>query len=104
MGRIRDKGRAEGLLIGVLVGALIAAITSLLFAPKSGKDLRKDIGDGTHKALEQADEYLDVARKKGASVVDDASKAASSYFNMATKKVDEVTEEAVDKAEELMNN
>lgn len=85
----KDKFRVEGLIAGLFIGAVVAAVTSLLFAPKSGKELRTDIGKGTNKALGQADEYLDTARQKGGEVVDDVSEAASSYFNVASDKVDE---------------
>lgn len=85
----KDKFRVEGLITGLLIGALVAAITSLLFAPKSGKELRTDIGKGSSKALNQADEYIDTARKKGEEVVHDVSDAASSYFNVASDKVDD---------------
>lgn len=85
----KDKFRVEGLIAGLLIGAVVAAVTSLLFAPKSGKELRTDIGKGTSKALDQADDYLETARKKGGDMVDDVSDAASSYFNVATDKVDD---------------
>lgn len=85
----KDKFRVEGLIAGLLIGAIVAAVTSLLFAPKSGKELRTDIGKGTSKALDHADDYLDTARKKGGAVVEDVSQAASSYFNVASDKADE---------------
>lgn len=85
----KDKFRVEGLIAGLLIGALVSAITSLLFAPKSGKELRSDIGKGTSKALDQADDYIDTARKKGEHLVDDVSDAASSYFDVAHDKVDD---------------
>lgn len=87
MKRIREEGRAEGFIIGAVVGAAIAAITALLFAPKSGKDLRKDIGDGATKTWEQTDEYLDVAKQKGTKMMHDVEETASSYFNVAGDKV-----------------
>lgn len=85
----KDEHRAEGFIIGALVGAAIAAIAALLFAPKSGKALRKDIGQGTDKALDQADQYLDTARDRGQEVVEDVEQSASEYFNVASDKADE---------------
>lgn len=110
----KDKFRVEGLIAGLFIGAVVAAVTSLLFAPKSGKELRTDIGKGTDKALGQADEYLDTARKKGGAVVDDVSQAASSYFDVASDKVDETmnktkglfnrkVKDVEDKVEEVSN-
>lgn len=88
MKRIRDKGRTEGLIIGVVLGAAVATVASLLFAPKSGKDLRKDISEGTSKTLEQADDYLDTAKKQGSKLADDVEKSAFEYLNLAGDKTD----------------
>ena len=57
MKRVRDRGRQEGFVVGAVVGAVVASVASLLFAPKSGKDLRRDISEGTNETLEQADDY-----------------------------------------------
>lgn len=84
----KDKFRVEGLIVGLLIGAIVAALTSLLFAPKSGKELRTDIGKETNKALKHADDYLDTARKKGEEVAEDVGSTASSYFDIASTKVD----------------
>lgn len=89
MRKSREKGRAEGFIVGSIVGAVVASVTALLFTPKSGKELRKDINEGTNKALENVDDYLDVARSKGAEIVDDVGKEASSYIDLASGKLDE---------------
>jgi len=41
-----------GFLLGALAGGLLGSITALLFAPKSGKELRGDIASGAHKVGE----------------------------------------------------
>ena len=88
MQRWKDHYRTEGFLVGLLVGAASAALASLLFAPKAGKELRKDIGNTTNKAWDQASDYLDTAKDKGHEVVEDVSEKASSYFNVASDEVD----------------
>ena len=88
MQKWKDQYRTEGFIVGLLVGAASAALASLLFAPKAGKDLRKDIGDTTHKAWDQASGYIDTAKDKGHEVAEDVSEKASSYFNVAGDVVD----------------
>lgn len=88
MQRWKDQYRIEGFLVGLLVGAASAALASLLFAPKAGKELRKDIENTTNKAWDQASDYLDTAKDKGHEVVEDVSEKASSYFNVASDEVD----------------
>lgn len=92
--KIRNEGRAEGFIIGALIGAATAAVASLLFAPKSGKDLRKDIKEGTNKTLENADGYFDTAKKRGTEIVEDVEKSASSYLSVAGEKTDEALTKA----------
>src|SRR5699024_2244697 len=113
--KIRKISRAEGFILGAVVGAATASIASLLFAPKSGKDLRKDISEGTSKTLEQADDYLDAAKQKGSQMVEDVEKSASEYFNLVGNKTDDAssktkklfkrkTDEVEDKVEETTDS
>lgn len=102
MNRKKEGSRFEGFLIGAVFGATISAIATLLFAPKSGKDFRKEIGEGTAKTLESTDEYLELAREKGTQVIHDVEDAAMSYFNLATKKVEEKIDDATEEVEEKL--
>ena len=38
-----SSDKSKGLLFGFLAGGVIGAVLALLYAPKSGKELRKDI-------------------------------------------------------------
>ncbi len=40
-----NSGMAKGLMIGFVAGAVAGAVVALLYAPKSGKELRRDIKD-----------------------------------------------------------
>ena len=97
----KDKSYLEGFLLGAVFGAAVSAVASLLFAPKSGKDFRKDISEGTAKTLESTDEYLERAREKGTKVMHDVEDAALAYFNLATDKTKEVVEDTKDTVEEI---
>lgn len=89
-----DESFLEGFLFGAIFGAAVSAVASLLFAPKSGKDFRKDISEATVKTLESTDEYIERAREKGTKVMHDVEDAALAYFNLATDKAEEVVEDA----------
>lgn len=91
----------EGFLLGAIFGAAVSALVALLFAPKSGKDFRKDISEGTAKTLESTDEYLELAREKGTKVIHDVEDAALAYFNLATDKAEEIVEDTKEEVEEL---
>src|SRR5256714_14160754 len=71
-----------------LVGAGIGAILALLFAPKSGEELRQDIADATRKSVDsardtaseigtRAGEYYDATRGKAGEWAQTAREAAT---------------------------
>lgn len=76
-----DRARAEGFLVGTIVGAGVAAVAALLFAPKSGKELRQDISDQTsniaHQASEYGTKYYDDAKNQFNKAKDSASDHAN---------------------------
>lgn len=55
---------AEDYLKGFIVGGLIGAALGILYAPKSGKETRKEICHSAEELLEKAkEEYEETARK-----------------------------------------
>ena len=57
--------KSGGFLLGAFIGASAAAVTALLFAPKSGKELREDLVKEADRYKEQLSEYGEIARAKG---------------------------------------
>ncbi|MDT8975530.1 YtxH domain-containing protein [Paenibacillus sp. chi10] len=43
--------------IGALIGSVIGSVSALLFAPKSGRELRKDIAEGAQQVSERTQEW-----------------------------------------------
>lgn len=91
-------------VLGVVFGATVSAIAALLFAPKSGKELRKDLGETTSKTLESTDEYLDLAREKGSKVMHDMEDAASTYFSIAENKMKSAFTKAENQLDDTADN
>jgi len=85
------------LLIGLGAGALVG----LLLAPKSGKELRKDLKRGYDDALDTvgdwADEAKDRVREAGKSVRDTASRG----IDAASEIAEDLREAAREKVEPL---
>ena len=52
----RDEANASTKLTYLLIGGGIGAILALLFAPKSGQELREDIAVATKKGIEKGKE------------------------------------------------
>ena len=59
----------SGFFLGALFGAAVAGVTALLYAPKSGKELRADLQDELDTLLERASDYSDYAVERGVTNV-----------------------------------
>ena len=88
-----ENNVGKGLLIGFLAGGAIGAVLALLYAPKSGKELRSDI-------KEKADEYLGEAEK----YIADAKDKAKDMINEGKKKSEKLISDAKIKSEELLKD
>jgi gas vesicle protein len=89
-----------------LIGGSVGAVLALLFAPKSGHELRGDIADATRKGIDRtretanqlgnrAGEYYEVARDRAsdlyATAANRAGELADTARDTATKKKDQLT-------------
>mgnify|MGYP003400089687 FL=1 len=53
-----DKQEKKGLALGAVFGAIAGVVAGILFAPKSGKETRKDIKVATVKTINKAKEEV----------------------------------------------
>lgn len=101
----RDDTSIANKLTYLIVGGGIGAILALLFAPKSGVELREDIADATRKGIEKsketaaqlqekAGEYYEVSREKAGEAYQTASNKAGEIYQSATEKAGELSEKA----------
>jgi len=88
-----DNNVGKGVLLGFLAGGAVGAILALLYAPKSGKELRGDI-------KVKADEYLGEAEK----YIADAKDKAKEMINEGKKKSEKLISDAKIKSEELLRD
>jgi gas vesicle protein len=88
----REETGATTKLTYLLIGGGIGAILALLFAPKSGEELRGDIADVTRKGLE-----------KGKETAAQLQERAGEYYEVTREKAGEYYQVATDKAGELKN-
>lgn len=86
----REETSATTKLTYLLIGGGIGAALALLFAPKSGHELRGDIADATRKGIEKG--------KETAAMV---GERASDYYEVTREKASELYQTAHEKAEEL---
>lgn len=75
-----NQGNSSDKLIYFLIGAGIGAVTAMLFAPKSGSELRSEIADVTRKSL-------DYARDTGR----DVGERAQEYYHTGVERAADLT-------------
>lgn len=89
-----DKNFGKGLVIGLLTGGALGAAIALLFAPKSGKELRADIKEKAGNALDEAERYYDVAKEKAISTINEGKKKSEQIIHDAKTKSEVILSEA----------
>jgi gas vesicle protein len=82
------KSMAKGLIIGLFAGGAIGAALALLYAPKSGRELRADIKDKADDLIGGAEEYLHAAKERAGEIVSEAKKRSDQLITDAKKKAD----------------
>lgn len=88
-----DKKKGGAFIKGTIFGAALGAIGGILFAPKSGKETRKDISDAAVKAKNTAEAKLKAAYKELGEFAETAKeqaielkgKAKTEYEKLANK-------------------
>lgn len=60
----------KGLVTGTLIGGIIGAAIALLYAPKSGRELRSDLKERTNKLLTEAESAIERTKSKVAAAVE----------------------------------
>ncbi len=76
----------------LLIGLGAGALAGLLFAPKSGKLLRRDISRGYDDAVETASDWADEAKERVRDATDRVRDVATRGASMASDLADGVRE------------
>ena len=98
----------------LIIGGGIGAVLALLFAPKSGVELREDIADATRKGLdktketaalvgERAGEYYEVSREKAGELYLTAQEKAADLAEKARHSAGEFTGKAKEAVAQTAN-
>ena len=96
----RDSG--DGIstrLTYLLIGGGIGAILALLFAPKSGHELRGDIADATRKGIDRSREAAQQLGDRAGEYYEATRTRAGELYSQAAEKVGEVAQNARDAAQ-----
>ncbi len=90
----REETSATTKLTYLIIGGGIGAILALLFAPKSGEELRGDIADVTRKGLEKGKETAAQLQEKAGEYYEVTREKAGEYYQVASEKAGELKNKA----------
>ena len=91
----RDGGDSiSNRLTYLLIGGGIGAIIALLFAPKSGQELRGDIADATRKGIDRSREAAQQLGDRAGEYYESTRERAAEIYSQAAEKVGEVAQTA----------
>lgn len=90
----REETSATTKLTYLLIGGGIGAILALLFAPKSGEELRGDIADATRKGIEKSKEAAAQLQERAGEYYEVTREKAGEYYSAAQEKAAELKNKA----------
>jgi len=95
-----EKGISAGtVLVSFVAGAAIGAGLALLYAPKSGSEMRGTIADFTEDAVDKIKEYTKEAQEKIKSAIEDGKETIIEKKSILTSAI-EAGREAMQKEKE----
>ena len=88
-----QENEGMGFYKGVLIGGVIGAVVSLLFAPKSGRELRADIGRKSKELYDGAEGFIAKGREKLSEIGHEVDGRLHSVKTHAREAMDAVTKD-----------
>lgn len=83
----KKNNTAGKVAAGVTLGAIAGAVAGVLFAPKSGKETRKDIADAANDVKDKSIELFEKAKEEVAKKIENVQKAGKKIDGEEYKKI-----------------
>jgi gas vesicle protein len=99
----KEETNASTKLTYLLIGGGIGAILALLFAPKSGQELREDIAVATKKGIEKGKETAGHLQERAGDYYEVTREKANELYHTAQEKAGEFGEKAKSAAAQSTN-
>lgn len=89
-----EERNKRSFIAGLITGGILGGLAALLFAPKSGKEFRKDIADKKDDILDDTNYLIENALEKSSAMIFDAKRKAEKLVDEGKKKVECMTKDA----------
>jgi gas vesicle protein len=100
MANNNESSFSKGLATGIIIGGAVGAAIALLFAPKSGRELRQDLTERSGDLYEKAGAFAEEQSRKMSEYVNEGKVRADEIVRSARQKAGSLLSEA----EHLMND
>lgn len=87
----------DGFFKGFVFGGLVGAVIALLYAPKSGKEMREDLLKTSLDLKDDAEAKLELAQKKAEALLDETKKQLEDLRKEARSAVADIKSEVDEK-------
>lgn len=88
-----DK-KSKSFFLGLLAGGIIGATIALLYAPKSGKEMRESLKKNSQKILGEAEEFIEVAKSTVTDAINEAKRKSEELVSHAKKQAENLIAES----------
>lgn len=92
MSQNEDQKNSKDFLIGTLIGGIVGASLALLWAPKTGKELRHNLNEQAHNAKEKGEKLAGTAKVKTTNMFEKVRNASSPVQDDLETKIEEQVE------------
>lgn len=89
-----NSGTTKGFIFGLIAGGAIGAVLALLYAPKSGRELRADIKAKTDELMDNAEEMMQSAKNRLPEMASEAKKRSEQVISSAKSQADSLLKDA----------
>jgi len=91
---MNDLDKFRAFFTGLVAGGIIGTVFALLYAPTSGKKLRKKISDRTEDLIGEAEEFYETGKEKTEKIIKEGKKKATVILDEGKKKATDLIDDA----------
>jgi len=91
---MEENKMAKGLFLGFLAGGIVGGVIALLYAPKSGKELRSDIKTKKDEFIDDTTEYMKIAKAKANDLINEGKHKSEQLIKDAKEKASTLLDDA----------
>jgi len=86
---------------GLLLGGIMGFLGGILFAPKSGRELRRELAEGSDELYKNASSSISDLKDRGQQAVQDLQTRGDAAIKQATQQFQETRDQLSQKMQEL---